>query len=83
MAFKLPVVASLNGANQVILEPEIARFYKTGDITELQTILKELMVRKSNYKKLAAAYRTLHLNLPTWEESIDRFYQLILSLNEN
>ena len=83
MAFKLPVVASLNGANQVILEPEIARFYKTGDVSELQTILKELMVRKSTYAKLTTAYNTLHLNLPTWEESIDRFHQLILSLNGN
>ena len=77
MAYKLPVVASQNGANEVILPPEITRFFRTGDVQELGKILHELMTLKSSYKNLTDACKTLKINLPDWEESITKFYHFL------
>lgn len=77
MAHKLPVVASRNGANEIILPPEITRFFMTGNVQELGEILHELMTHESSYKNLTDACKTLKLTLPDWEESITKLYHFL------
>jgi glycosyltransferase involved in cell wall biosynthesis len=80
MAFGLPSVASLaGGAQEIIKNGQNGYLVEPGDINQLALVLHELYQNRELLLKLSLQARHDYSNFPTWETSMEKVRQFLLT----
>ncbi len=77
MAFKLPLIAANAGAATQTAHSEVAKFYKPGDVKQLELHLASLLENSTDYKKLVNGYNNLNLKFLKWSKTSERFLNIL------
>jgi glycosyltransferase involved in cell wall biosynthesis len=77
MVFKLPLISTDSGASMQTANSGIARFYKPGNISQLQKYLLSMLTNKKDYHELVNGYHNLNLKFESWNKKAGQFLYIL------
>lgn len=77
MAFKLPVISANAGAVTQTANSKVAKFYKPGNIKQLELHLASLMDNSFEYTELVNGYSKLNVKFLNWSKKTEQFLNIL------
>ena len=81
MAFKIPIITANSGAIMQTTNSIIAKFYKPGNIAQLEKHLISVLSSSDEYKLLVDGYSKLNIKFLNWSEKAVQFLNIVKEKN--
>lgn len=80
LAHGIPVIASSGGGIRDTVPISMGLFFKPGDISELQSVIRTILADSWLYQRLCAETATYFKQANTWQQSVKKFEEVIKSV---
>jgi glycosyltransferase involved in cell wall biosynthesis len=83
LAHGIPVIASTGGGIRDTVPISMGLFFKPGDISELQSVIRSILTDSWLYQRLSSETALYYKKAITWKDSVNKFDEIIKEVIQN